>query len=130
MPPVTTQGPGGIEIHGLALGETEIYSGESLALELGVIVPPWDGGQSIDFSFELETQVTMTMTMTMTMLTKIMVMIMFPFVQGDLVHYWRLCRVEVVEPSDDLVCLAKGKPQFKNYLNTTWSKSDDDGWRW
>ena len=125
MSPVSTQGPGGIEIHGLALGETEIYSGESLALELGVIVPPWDGGQSIDFSFELETQVTMARIMTM-----IMIMIMLPFFQGDLVHYWRLCRVEVVEPSDDLVCLAKGKPQFKNYLNTTWSKSDDDEWRW
>ena len=72
MKPVT-QGPGGIEIHGLDLGETEIYSGESLALELGVIVPPWDGGQSIDFSFELETQVTMARIMTMIM-TMIMIM--------------------------------------------------------
>ena len=54
---IDTQGPGGIEISGLALGETEIYSGESLAVELEVTVPPWDGGQGIDFSFELETQV-------------------------------------------------------------------------
>ena len=54
---IDTQGPGGIEIRGLELGETEIYSGESLALELDVTVPPWDGGQGIDFTFELETQV-------------------------------------------------------------------------
>ena len=52
-----TQGPGGIEIRGLDLGETEIYSGESLAVELEVTVPPWDGSQGIDFSFELDTQV-------------------------------------------------------------------------
>ena len=63
-----TQGPGGIEIRGLDLGEFEIYSGESLALELDVTVPPWDGGQSIDFSFELETQVVVMIHLNLKML--------------------------------------------------------------
>ena len=102
-----TQSPGGIEIRGLDLGETEIYSGESLAVELEVTVPPWDGGQGIDFSFELDSTQTQTQA-----------------------YYWRLCRVEVVEVSDDLVCLAKGFPQFRDYLPTNWTKSDDWGKRW
>ena len=38
--------------------------------------------------------------------------------------------MEVVEATDDLVCLAKGFPQFRDYLPTTWSKSDDEGKRW
>ena len=46
-------------------------------------------------------------------------------------HYWRLCRVDVVEVTDDLLCLNRGIAQHTPAVSKTYAKSDlEDYVKW
>ena len=39
-------------------------------------------------------------------------------------HYWRLCRVDVEEVTEDLICLTEGQAQHTDAVTATYAKSD------
>ena len=72
------------------------------------MVPPWSGSEGIEVNFK-------------------------PVTLGydGVNHYWRLCRVDVVEVSEDLICLNRGQAQHTEAVTATYAKSDlEDYVKW
>ena len=87
---------------------SDVFYGESTSVQLDYTVPPWSGNEGMEIKFS-------------------------PVQLGydGVNHYWRLCRVDVVEVTDDLLCLNRGIAQHTPAVSKTYAKSDlEDYVKW
>ena len=85
---------------------TEVYAGESIALELDVTFPPWSGSNPINFTFQPQTLVFATKQ------NKSIVKSFSQLSSSGYYHFWRMCSVEIIDVSDDLICLNHGLTEY------------------
>jgi hypothetical protein len=92
-----------ISIEPLEPSTTNVYAGESFAIEMDVTVPPWSGQDSINFTFQAPEMVGTT-------------------------HFWRLCKAEIIDVSDDLMGMNHGMMEYSDVNQVNYSKSVDSNW--
>ena len=87
---------------------SDVFYGESTSVQLDFMVPPWSGNEGIEVNFKPS-----------------------PIGYDGVNHYWRLCRVDVAEVTEDLTCLTRGQAQYTSAVTASYAKSDlEDYVKW
>ena len=86
----------------------DVFYGESTSVQLDFTIPPWSGTEGIEVNFKP-----------------------VPLGVDGANHYWRLCRVDVEEVSQDLICLTEGQAQHTDAVTASYAKADlEDYVKW